>query len=147
MYLNFLSLGSSLLHTGICDTLGVKKKKNNISVLRRNKTRGCSFTWGISRKLIRPDLSFSRDPAWRCFRLVLMSELMVRSLPRELNLTRRLDRMQSTLLSFLNYMHVFRKLSPVGLGRAHTQQSFLAALDEGGWFGTGALQRTTGVGE
>ncbi len=104
MYLNFLSLGSSLLHTGICDTLGFKKKKNNISVLRRNKTRGCSFTWGISRKLIRPDLSFSRDPAWRCFRLVLMSELMVRSLPRELNQTRRLDRMQSTLLSFTTCM-------------------------------------------
>jgi len=40
---------------------------------------------------------------------------------------------------------VFRKLSPVGLGTAHTQKSFLAALDEGGWLGTGALQRTTGV--
>jgi len=63
----------------------------------------CSFTWGISRKLIRADLSFSRDPAWRCFRLVLLSVLMARSLPRKLNLTRQLDRMQSTTELFWHF--------------------------------------------
>lgn len=83
-------LGSSFLNTG-GKSLGC------------NKTRDCSFTWGISRKLIRADLSFSRDPAWRCFRLVLLSVLMVRSLPRELNLTRQLDRIQSTSKLFWHF--------------------------------------------
>lgn len=107
-----------------------REEKQHLDSLRGNKTRDRSFTRGISRKLIRADPSFSRDPAWRCFRSVLLSALMVRSLPREPNPTGRPDRMRSTRLSLLltNNIHVFRKVSPVGLGRA----KFLGSSGRGG---------------